>query len=67
MSQFQHPRFAPMYERISAESERRGTAEHGDTALEGLSGRVVEVGTGNGMNFGHYPVTTMGNPSQLND
>jgi ubiquinone/menaquinone biosynthesis C-methylase UbiE len=57
LSGFQHPRFARLYERISAESERRGTAEHRDRALAGLSGRVIEVGAGNGMNFGHYPTT----------
>lgn len=57
LSTFQHPRFARMYERISAESERRGTAEHRDRALAGLTGRVIEVGAGNGMNFRHYPDT----------
>jgi ubiquinone/menaquinone biosynthesis C-methylase UbiE len=57
LSRFQHPRFARMYERISAESERRGTAEHRDRALAGLSGRVIEIGAGNGLNFGHYPDT----------
>jgi ubiquinone/menaquinone biosynthesis C-methylase UbiE len=57
LSQFQHPRFARMYERMSAESERRGTAEHRDRALAGLTGRVIEVGAGNGMNFSHYPDT----------
>lgn len=57
LSEFQHPRFARMYERISAESERRGTAEHRDRALAGLSGQVIEIGAGNGMNFGHYPGT----------
>jgi len=46
-----------MYERISVESEQRGTAEHRDRALAGLSGRVIEVGAGNGLNFGHYPGT----------
>ncbi|GAC1409630.1 MAG: class I SAM-dependent methyltransferase [Mycobacterium sp.] len=55
LAQFQHPRFARMYERISAESERRGTAERRDRALAGLTGRVIEVGAGNGMNFSHYP------------
>ncbi len=55
LSQFQHPRFARMYERISAESEQRGTAQHRDRALAGLSGRVIEVGAGNGLNFAHYP------------
>ncbi|ADU01998.1 methylase involved in ubiquinone/menaquinone biosynthesis (plasmid) [Mycolicibacterium gilvum Spyr1] len=57
LSTFQHPRFARMYERISAESEERGTAERLDHALAGLSGRVIEVGAGNGLNFGHYPPT----------
>jgi ubiquinone/menaquinone biosynthesis C-methylase UbiE len=57
LSEFQHPRFARMYEQISAESERRGTAEHRGRALAGLSGTVIEIGAGNGMNFGHYPTT----------
>jgi ubiquinone/menaquinone biosynthesis C-methylase UbiE len=46
-----------MYERISAESELRGTAEHRDRALAGLTGRVIEIGAGNGLNFAHYPHT----------
>lgn len=57
LSAFQHPRFARMYERISRESERRGTAEHRDRALAGLAGRVIEIGAGNGLNFAHYPNT----------
>lgn len=57
LSAFQHPRFARMYEWISRESERRGTAEHRDRALAGLAGRVIEIGVGNGLNFGHYPNT----------
>ena len=57
LTQFQHPRFARMYERISAESEQRGTAEHRDRLLAGLTGRVIEVCAGNGMNFSHYPDT----------
>jgi ubiquinone/menaquinone biosynthesis C-methylase UbiE len=57
LSPFQHPRFARMWDRISAESERRGTAEHRGRALAGLSGRVIEVGAGNGINFAHYPRT----------
>lgn len=55
LSGFQHPRFARMYERISAESERRGTAAYRDRMLAGLGGRVIEVGAGNGLNFAHYP------------
>lgn len=57
LSAFQHPRFARLYERISAESERRGTAEHRDRTLADLRGRVIEVGAGNGMNFTHYPTS----------
>jgi ubiquinone/menaquinone biosynthesis C-methylase UbiE len=57
LSVFQHPVFARMYERISEESERRGTTQYRDRALAGLAGRVIEVGAGNGLNFGHYPPT----------
>ena len=35
--------------------ERAGVAEHRRRLLAGLSGRVIEVGAGNGMNFMHYP------------
>lgn len=55
LSRFQNPRFARSYARISAEAERRGTAEHRRRLLAGLTGRVLEVGAGNGMNFAHYP------------
>jgi SAM-dependent methyltransferase len=55
LSRFQHPRFARAYERLSEESDRRGTAEHRARALTGLAGRVIEVGAGNGRNFAHYP------------
>jgi ubiquinone/menaquinone biosynthesis C-methylase UbiE len=36
--------------------DRGGAAEHRRQLLAGLSGRVVEVGAGNGLNFAHYPV-----------
>jgi ubiquinone/menaquinone biosynthesis C-methylase UbiE len=35
--------------------EDRGRAEHRKDLLAGLSGRVLEVGAGNGLNFRHYP------------
>jgi ubiquinone/menaquinone biosynthesis C-methylase UbiE len=35
--------------------EKRGTAGHRRELLARLSGRVVEVGAGNGLNFAHYP------------
>lgn len=33
----------------------RDVGGHRDLMLAGLSGRVLEVGAGNGVNFGHYP------------
>lgn len=55
LSRFQHPWFARAWERISLESEQRGTAEHRARNLAALNGRVIEVGAGNGLNFRHYP------------
>jgi ubiquinone/menaquinone biosynthesis C-methylase UbiE len=49
-----HPIFARFYARISLLMER-GIAAHRTTLLDGLSGRVIEVGAGNGLNFSHYP------------
>lgn len=51
-----HPRFARAYVRVSQTAERRGAAAHRDRLLVGLTGRVIEVGAGNGLNFAHYPV-----------
>jgi len=50
-----HPLFARMYDRMSVAEEAKGAAEHRDELLADLSGRVIEVGAGNGLNFGHYP------------
>ena len=52
-----HPRFARMYPRIAERAERRGATAHRRRVLAGLSGRVVELGAGNGLNFPHYPDT----------
>jgi ubiquinone/menaquinone biosynthesis C-methylase UbiE len=49
------PRFARMYRKSAARADRRGGAGHRHRLLEGLSGRVVEIGAGNGLNFAHYP------------
>jgi ubiquinone/menaquinone biosynthesis C-methylase UbiE len=50
-----HPIFARMYQRIADEAERKGAGAHRDELLAGLSGRVIEVGAGTGLNFAHYP------------
>lgn len=50
-----HPIFARFYRVASAGMERTGYARYRDELLAGLTGRVVEVGCGNGLNFGHYP------------
>ncbi|MGW2816947.1 class I SAM-dependent methyltransferase [Streptomyces sp. NPDC001415] len=51
-----HPVFARFYARFSeAVDVRAGIAEHRKELLDGLSGRVIEIGAGNGLNFAHYP------------
>jgi len=49
------PFFARFWLWVSPGMERGGMAKHRDDLLAGLSGRVIEVGAGNGLNFGHYP------------
>jgi ubiquinone/menaquinone biosynthesis C-methylase UbiE len=46
-----------MYPRVAERADRRGAAAHRRRLVEGLSGRVVEVGAGDGRNFAHYPAT----------
>jgi MFS family permease len=50
-----HPIFARVYAWISPRMEQAGYAEHRGELLDGLTGRVIEIGAGNGMNFAHYP------------
>ncbi|GLW99762.1 methyltransferase domain-containing protein [Microtetraspora sp. NBRC 16547] len=50
-----HPLFARLYPRMSRTLERHGMIGHRRTLLAGLSGQVIEVGAGNGLNFPHYP------------
>lgn len=54
MPTVRHPIFARCYERLSRVMERE-VGEHREELLAGLSGRVVEIGAGNGLNFRHYP------------
>ena len=51
-----HPLFARVYARL-ATAEESEQAEHRRELLSGLSGRVIEVGAGHGLNFRHYPDT----------
>jgi SAM-dependent methyltransferase len=51
------PRFARMYLKAGPRADRRGAADHRRRLLEGLAGRVVEIGAGNGLNFAHYPAS----------
>lgn len=53
-----HPVFARYYARASVAAESRmGMAGIRRRLLDGLSGRVIEIGAGNGLNFAHYPGT----------
>src|SRR6266545_2017190 len=52
-----HPLFARLYERMAPAFEAKGGAAHRDELLASLTGRVVEVGAGTGLNFRHYPTT----------
>jgi ubiquinone/menaquinone biosynthesis C-methylase UbiE len=56
MADIPHPLFARFFDRLSHVMERE-LAPRRDELLAGLSGRVVEVGAGNGINFSHYPGT----------
>ena len=49
-----HPLFARLYARASEHESEAQVAQRRET-LAGLSGRVVEIGAGNGRNFGFYP------------
>jgi ubiquinone/menaquinone biosynthesis C-methylase UbiE len=55
-SAVRHPVFARFFDRLSRLMERE-IGEHRRELLAGISGRVVEIGAGNGMNFRHYPST----------
>ncbi|MFF7178774.1 methyltransferase domain-containing protein [Streptomyces sp. NPDC008121] len=53
-----HPLFARFYARFSVSADTKGGIGPLRTELlTGLSGRVIEIGAGNGLNFAHYPGT----------
>lgn len=49
-----HPIFARAYGFLSRRAERE-LGPRRDELLDGVRGRVLEVGAGNGLNFAHYP------------
>jgi ubiquinone/menaquinone biosynthesis C-methylase UbiE len=49
-----HPLFARGFDQLIRLVEREA-GTHRAAMLAGASGRVVEIGAGNGMNFSHYP------------
>ena len=55
-----NPLFARYFNRFAARREERGNRELRQELLSGLSGRVIEVGAGNGLNFPHYPAGRAG-------
>ena len=52
-----NPFFVRLYRRNRQSAVERGENEHRRRALEGLAGRVVELGPGDGANFALYPPT----------
>lgn len=55
MADPRHPLFARCLARSAAISERKGGDAVRRRLVEGLAGRVVEVGAGSGIQFRHYP------------
>ncbi|HEV7806202.1 MAG TPA: class I SAM-dependent methyltransferase [Solirubrobacteraceae bacterium] len=53
-SAVRHPIFARVFDRLGPMMEKE-VGRHRAALLSGLSGRVLEIGAGNGMNFRHYP------------
>jgi SAM-dependent methyltransferase len=49
-----HPIFARLFDRLVRKADPQ-QADHRLELLAGLSGRVIEVGAGNGINFANYP------------
>ncbi|HEX6714361.1 MAG TPA: class I SAM-dependent methyltransferase [Thermoleophilaceae bacterium] len=52
-----HPLFARGYAWLAKKEDEAGNVDNRRELLAGLSGRVIEVGSGIGSNFAHYPAT----------
>jgi ubiquinone/menaquinone biosynthesis C-methylase UbiE len=57
MALVNNPLFARWFARYGGRNEERGNRELRKEMLAGLSGRVLEVGPGYGLNFPHYPLS----------
>ncbi len=55
MAPVDNPLFARWHNRFAARNEERGNRELRREMLAGLTGRVIEVGPGKGLNFPQYP------------
>ena len=53
----EHPLFARFYIRTTSARMLPEEEDHRRRLVRGLSGRVIEVGAGNGLNFSFYPAT----------
>jgi ubiquinone/menaquinone biosynthesis C-methylase UbiE len=51
----ERPRFARMYVKAAKTADQRGATDHRRRLLAGLSGIVLELGAGHGLNLPHYP------------
>jgi ubiquinone/menaquinone biosynthesis C-methylase UbiE len=52
-----HPLFSRLHPVITSMREKRGDADNRAELVSGLSGRVIEIGSGIGANFRYYPGT----------
>jgi ubiquinone/menaquinone biosynthesis C-methylase UbiE len=55
--EIEHPLFARFFHRFCGRDRGKGEQDLRREMLAGATGRVVEVGAGNGINFAHYPTT----------
>jgi ubiquinone/menaquinone biosynthesis C-methylase UbiE len=55
LAEVDNPLFVRLYRRMRVTAAKRGEDEHRRRALAGLSGRVLELGAGDGTNFPLYP------------
>ncbi|WP_169983187.1 class I SAM-dependent methyltransferase [Microbispora sp. H10836] len=60
VTEVSHPLFARFYTWFSRVLDRHGMAAQREALVAGLSGRVIEVGAGNGLNFSCYPPSVTG-------